>query len=130
MTGVLRLGLSDREMIEFSILGEARKGVSKTTALDFRRANFSLFEALVERIPWETVLKGKGVQEGRTFFKKEILTAQDQAIPPCRKSNRRGKRRAWLNGELLLGVRKKRRVYHLWKKGRATWEEYRDLVRS
>ena len=60
------LGLSDREMIEFSILGEARKGVSKTTTLDFRRANFGLFEALVERVPWETVLKGKGVQEGRT----------------------------------------------------------------
>ncbi|KAM9591187.1 uncharacterized protein ACIBXB_006083 isoform 1-T2 [Morphnus guianensis] len=124
------LGLSDREMIEFSILGEARKWVSKTTTMDFRRANFGLFEALVERVPWETVLKGKGVQKGWTFFKKEILMAQDQAIPMCRKSNRRGKRPAWLNGELLLGVKKKRRVYHLWRKGRATWEEYRDLVRS
>jgi len=27
------------------------------------------------------VLKGKGVQEGWTFFKKEILKAQDQAVP-------------------------------------------------
>ncbi|KAM9590717.1 uncharacterized protein ACIBXB_005842 isoform 1-T1 [Morphnus guianensis] len=125
-----RLGLSDHEMIEFSILGEARKVVSKTTTTDFWRANFGLFKTLVERVPWETVLKGKGVQEGWTFFKKEILMAQDQAIPMCRKSNRRGKRPAWLNGELLLGVKKKRRVYHLWKKGRATWEEYRDLVRS
>ncbi|KAM9591475.1 uncharacterized protein ACIBXB_006271 [Morphnus guianensis] len=122
-----RLGLSDHEMVEFSILGEARKVVSKTTTMDFWRANFGLFKALVERVPWETVLKGKGVQEGWTFFKKEILMAQDQAIPMCRKSNRRGKRPAWLNGELLLGLKKKRRVYHLWRKGRATWEEYRDL---
>jgi len=30
----------------------------------------------------------------------------------------------------LLGLRKKRRVYHLWKKGQATQEEYRGLVRS
>jgi len=34
------------------------------------------------------------------------------------------------NGELLLGLREKRRVYHLWKKGLATQEEYRGLVRS
>jgi len=30
----------------------------------------------------------------------------------------------------LLGLRKKRRVYYLWKKWQATQEEYRDLVRS
>ncbi|KAF1482356.1 hypothetical protein FQV18_0013500, partial [Eudyptula minor novaehollandiae] len=36
----------------------------------------------------------------------------------------------WLNGELLEGLRKKRRVYRLWKKGQATQGEYRDLVRS
>ena len=82
-----RLGLSNHEMIEFSILGEARKVLSKTTTMDFRRANFGLFRTLVERVPWETVLKGKGVQEGWTFFKKEILMAQDQAIPMRRKTN-------------------------------------------
>ena len=81
------LGLSDREMIEFSIWGEARKGVSKTTAMDFRRANFGLFEALVES-PLGDGPEGQRAQEGWTFFKKEILTAQDQAIPTCRKSNR------------------------------------------
>jgi len=35
-----------------------------------------------------------------------------------------------LNREFLLGLRKKRRVYHLWKKGQATQEEYRGFVRS
>jgi len=30
----------------------------------------------------------------------------------------------------LLGLRKKRRVYHLWKKGQETQEDYRGLVRS
>ncbi|KAF1468861.1 hypothetical protein FQV17_0013719, partial [Megadyptes antipodes antipodes] len=70
------------------------------------------------------------VQEGWTIFKKEVLKAQEQAVPVCRKKNGWGRRPAWLNGELLLGLRKKRRVYHLWKKGQATQEEYRDLVRS
>ncbi|KAM9590852.1 uncharacterized protein ACIBXB_005900 [Morphnus guianensis] len=124
------VGLNDHEMIEFSILGDARKGVSKTTTMDFWRANFGLFRTLVERVPWETVLKGKGVQEGWTFFKKEVLKAQEQAIPMCGKTNHWRRRPVWLNRELLLGLRKKRRVYHLWKKRQATQEEYRDLVRS
>jgi len=34
-----------------------------------------------------------------------------------------------MNRELLLGLRKKSRVYHFWKKGQATQEEYRGLVR-
>ncbi|KAF1544809.1 hypothetical protein FQV19_0013932, partial [Eudyptula minor] len=70
------------------------------------------------------------VQEGWTFFKKEVLKAQEQTVPIHHKKNGRGRRRAWLNGKLLLGLRKKRRVYCLWKKGQATQEEYRDLVRS
>jgi len=48
----------------------------------------------------------------------------------CCKINQRGRRPAWLNRELLLGLRKKRRVYHLWKKGQVTEEEYRGLDRS
>ena len=48
----------------------------------------------------------------------------------CRKTNRQGRQPAWLNRELLLGLKKKRRVYHLWKKGQVTQEEYRGLVRS
>ena len=56
---------------------------SRTAVLDFWRADFGLFRRRVDRVPWEAVLKGKGVQEGWTFFKKEILKAQEQAIPMC-----------------------------------------------
>ena len=31
-----RLGLRDHEMIEFLVLGEVKRGVSKTTAMDFQ----------------------------------------------------------------------------------------------
>ncbi|PKU34200.1 hypothetical protein llap_15501 [Limosa lapponica baueri] len=124
-----RLGLSDHEMVKFSILSEVRKGVSKASTLDFRRADFSLFRTLVGRVPWEIILRGKGVQEGWMLFKKEILKAQEQAVPMRRKIKGRGIWPAWLKKELLMGLREKRRVYHLWMKGQATQEEYRDLVR-
>ncbi|KAK4820506.1 hypothetical protein QYF61_000085 [Mycteria americana] len=83
------LGHSDHKMIEFLILGEVRRGFSRTATLDFGRADSDLFRRLVDRVPWEAVLKGKGAQEGWTFFKKEILKAQEQAIPMCQKMSRK-----------------------------------------
>ena len=46
-----RLGHSDHEMLDFSILAEPRMGVSRTTTMDFRRADFNLFRTMVERVP-------------------------------------------------------------------------------
>lgn len=71
-----RLGHSNYAMIEFSILGEIRRGVSRATTLPLHLLKgFSLFRSLVDR-----VLEGKGVQEGWTFFKKEIL--KERSRPP------------------------------------------------
>ena len=47
----------------------------------------------------------------------------------CRKMSRQGRRPAWLNRELWLELRNKRRVYNLLKKGQATQEDYKDVVR-
>jgi len=107
-----------------------KRGTSKTTTVEFRSTDFSLFRMLVQRVPWERVLKGKGVQAGWTFFKEQVLKAQEQTVPMCRETNRRGRQSAWLSRELLLGLRRKRRVYHVWKKGQATQEEYKGLIRS
>ena len=77
------LGHSDHEMIEFLILREVRRVVIRTATLDFWRADFVLFKGPVDRVPWEALLKGRGVQEDWTFFRKEILKAREQAIPIC-----------------------------------------------
>jgi len=57
------LGRSDHEMIESTVQNEVKRGASKTTTMDFRRADFGLFRTLVERVPWERVLKGKGSRQ-------------------------------------------------------------------
>ena len=108
-------------MIKFSLLSEARRGGdSRTDILDFQRADFVLFGHLLDRIPWEMVWKGIGVREGWTLFKKEVLIAQRQAVPRCCKRSQRQRRPPWLNRELWLQLREKRRVYSLWKKGLVT----------
>ena len=67
------LGQSDHEMLHFSILVEPQRGVSRTATLDFWRADFNLFRAMVERVPWEVVLENMGAQEGWGYFKEVIL---------------------------------------------------------
>jgi len=78
-------------MIEFSVQGEVKRGSSKTTTMDIRKADFGLFGMLVERVPWERVLKGNGVQAGWTFFKEKVLKTHEQAVPLCCKTNWQGR---------------------------------------
>ncbi|KAK4818289.1 hypothetical protein QYF61_010431 [Mycteria americana] len=87
-----RLGCSSHKMIVVLIPGEVRRGVSRTATLDFCRADFGLFRSLLDRVPWGAVLKGKGVQEGWTFFKKEILKVHEQAIHHVLKDEPEGKK--------------------------------------
>ncbi|XP_009908418.2 UDP-glucuronosyltransferase 1A8 [Dryobates pubescens] len=51
-----------------------QKPLSKN--LDFKRTEFGLLRKLVDRMPWDAVLKDKGVHEDWTLFKKEGLKAQ------------------------------------------------------
>ena len=67
------LGQRDHEIVEFSILGNVRRVTSKTATLNFQRADFDLFRMLVARILWESLLKGKGVQEAWMLLQMEIL---------------------------------------------------------
>jgi len=67
------------------------------------------------------------VQEGWTFFKEEVFKAQEQAVPMCRKMNRRGRQVAWLNRELLLGLRKTGRSATFGRSDKRL--EYKNLTR-
>ncbi|TRZ26643.1 hypothetical protein HGM15179_000414 [Zosterops borbonicus] len=86
-----QLGHSDHGIIEFLIIGEIRRYINKTFTLDFRRVEFGLFKRLIQKVPWEAALKNKGVLESWACFKTEILRAQEQTVPVCRKRSQRGK---------------------------------------
>ena len=68
-------------MLDFSLLVEPRREVSRTATLDFRRSDFNLFRTMVERVPWEVVLESVGAQEGWEYFKEVVLKMQELTIP-------------------------------------------------
>ena len=95
------LGQSNHETVEFSILDDVRRVTNKTSIMNFKKVDFDQFRELVAQVPWESLLKGKGVQEAWTLVKMEILKTQVQAVPECHKVIRRGRRPVWMNWELL-----------------------------
>lgn len=65
--------------------------------------------------PWEFEFEGLGVHECWSVFRKYFLEPWEQAIPQCLKSNNRGRRPAWHNGELLMVLKGKMKLHDLWK---------------
>uniref|UniRef100_A0A670IGU3 Reverse transcriptase domain-containing protein n=1 Tax=Podarcis muralis TaxID=64176 RepID=A0A670IGU3_PODMU len=122
------LGTSDHALLKFTI---QRKGAAKHTRtqfLDFKKADFIKLREVLGEIPWTVILKGKGVQDGWEFVKREIVKAQLQAIPMRRKHGRCLKKPGWLSKELLTELRLKKDVYKKWKRGETTKEEFKQIA--
>ncbi|NXA62985.1 RTJK polymerase, partial [Mohoua ochrocephala] len=60
----------------------------------------------------------------------QILRAQEQTVPVCRKMSRQGKCPAWMGKELMKELRNKKRMYHLWKEGQVSQEIFKEVVRA
>ena len=123
------LGCSDHVMVGFTSLKNIGQAKSKIRKLNFRKANFQLFRELVNKMPWETVLKSEVVEQSWQIFKEAFLRAQELSIPRCRKSGKEGKRPAWLNQDLLVKLKSKKRMHRQWKQGQVLWEEYKEAAR-
>jgi len=124
------LSCRGHETVEFRKMRGGSRAESRTTALDFRRANFGLFKELLGGIPWVRALEARGVQASWSLFKYHFLHAQDWCIPLSKKSSKGVRRPIWMCKEILSELTWKRKVYRMWKEGQTTWEEYRNIVRA
>lgn len=109
------LGCCDHRIVEFRILKDGRKAKSRTTILDFRRADFNLFRDLLGRFPWFMALDRRGIQESWLL----------KSIPKSRKSSVGGRRSVWMCKQCWGAFRRKQ---VRWKQGEVTQEYCRDDV--
>ncbi|GAB0203805.1 hypothetical protein GRJ2_002846100 [Grus japonensis] len=116
------LGCSDHALVEFAVLRDMGQVKSKVRTLNFRKAKFQLFKELVNRTPWETVLRDKGAEQSWQIFKDTFHRAQELSIPRCKKSGKEGKRLAWLSRDLLVKLKGKKEIRRQWKQGQVSWE--------
>ncbi|KFQ63779.1 hypothetical protein N334_06073, partial [Pelecanus crispus] len=106
-------------------MGKAR---SIVRTLNFRKAKFQLFEELLRRTPWETVLRDRGMEQSWQMFKVTFHRAQELSVPKCKKSGKEGMSPAWLSRDMLVKLKSKRELHRQWKQGQVSWEEYREAA--
>lgn len=46
-----------------------------------------------------------------------------------KKSSKGGRRPAWMSRKLLANLKWMKNLYGMWKKGLATWEDYKNIIR-
>ncbi|PKU35646.1 egf-like repeat and discoidin i-like domain-containing protein 3 [Limosa lapponica baueri] len=63
------LGCSDHALVESGVLRDMGQAKSKVGTLNFRKANFQLFKALVNGTPWDTAFRDKGAEQSWQIFK-------------------------------------------------------------
>lgn len=71
------LDLSDWNMTKLHIWKKAGKVSSRIRILDLRTASFPLFERLVGRILWITVVKMEYPQDSSKYFKENLMEAYE-----------------------------------------------------
>jgi len=86
------LRCSDHTLVEFIVLSDKSWAKSRVRTLNFRKANFQLFEELVNGTPWETALRDKGAEQRWQIFKDDFHRAQELSILRCKTSGKEGKR--------------------------------------
>jgi len=101
---------------------------SQLRTLNFRKAKFQLFKKVVNRTPWEKVLRDRGAEQSWQIVKDAFHRAQELSIPMCKKSGEEGKRPAWLSQDLLIKLRGRKEMHRQWMQGQVSWEEYRDAA--
>jgi len=73
--------------------------------------------------------RDKGAEQSWQIVKDAFHREQVLSVPRCKKSGKKGKRPAWLSGDLLVKLKGKKELHRQWKQGQVSWEEHRDAVR-
>ena len=75
------LECSNHKIMEFRNLREGNQAERRITTLDFRKADFDLFRDMLGRVPCDTVLGRRWVQESWLFFK-EFPPPSSRTVSP------------------------------------------------
>lgn len=105
------LGCINHGMVEFRILSGRSKPKSGIATLDFRRANFDLFQDLLRAIPWARMLESKGTCESWSALKQCFFQGQDQCIPTSKKSGNVGRIPVWMSKEVTYKLEGKKKIH-------------------
>lgn len=89
----------------------------------FQESKRYAIQGAIWQVPWESPFEDLGVRKCWSVFKKHLLKAQEQAISLHCMSSKQGRRPPWLNRELFMEPKRKKKLYDLWNQGQALQED-------
>ena len=102
------LGHHNHEMIEFLILGEVKRGVSRTATLDFQRTVFGLFRRLVDKSPLGGSPEGQRSPGRLDILQEGNLKGAGAGRPHVLKDELAGKKTGLAEQRALAGTQEKK----------------------
>ena len=103
------LSSADHLMLKFTLVGPKRDKPTTELVPDWTKADF---EAMEEKIIWDSLLKDKSGPEQWVIFKEKLEEVIDGNVP--KKIRRKSSRPLWMKRNLLRMIRKKRRLWKLY----------------
>jgi hypothetical protein len=122
VSDVGKLGRSDHSMLLVEIVGETLTNISKEEVPDWSRTDMNKLKELLQQIDWDVELSGLNVDDSWTKFKNAVDKAQEACVP--KKLRRANNRPIWMTRNLLRIIRKKRRLWKVYK----TTKDYQEYL--
>ena len=129
-----RLGQSDHSIIRMTVSVSGGEEVKNIVRPDWRKADWGSMREELATVDWRTEMDGCKGEEAWTILREKVRTTVEKHVPNKRLRN--NNRPAWMTGEILRTIRRKK---NLWKKAKHgdQLEEYkavekktRNLIRS
>ena len=132
-----RLGKSDHEMITVAINTDLLCNDKDEYVRDYKKANYREMRGRITSINWFDVFSERSVEECWSFLKTVLNELIDSFVPLKRKRNAMAP--LWLDKEVKVAVREKKKAWDKWKKTKKeeekkaykTWEnKVKKLIRN
>jgi hypothetical protein len=130
VTDIGKLGASDHSMLLVEVAGELTPSVSMEEVPDWGKADMEKLKAALAEVDWEGEMTGLDTNQSWDMFKEKLEKAQDSAVP--RKRRRIGNRPIWMTKNVLRTIRKKRRLWKVYKetKDHAEYRAYKKVEKT
>ena len=121
VSDVGKLGRSDHSMLLVNIAGDTVTNISREEVPDWSRADMNKLKEQLQQIDWQNELNGLNVDESWIKFKNVVDDAQNACVP--KKLRRANNRPIWMTRNLMRIIRKKRRLWKVYKSSK-DYQEY------
>ncbi len=130
VTGAGKIGKSDHEALEVTVLGKQHIKEVKREFLDWPKADTEALKAELSSYEWEEDIKANGVESAWKLIRDRLLNAQGETVP--QKEMKSKNNPGWLTRDVQKAMRKKQRRWKASKNygGEENRKRYMDEVKA